>query len=108
MTMARERYFQKPNGEHINEVVVAVIFDLSGDSVRAFSLDKKGTRRPGSSWTLREALQLVESGNWVELRLKDEPTSSAEMDTGPGERIHTRPARCLFRWAGRRAPSRQV
>lgn len=82
MSMARERYFQKPNDEHINENTVAVIFDLSGESVRAFSLNKKGERRAGSNWTLRQALQLVESGHWVELRQKDEPTSSAEMETG--------------------------
>lgn len=82
MTMARERYFQKPKGEHINETVVAVIFDLSKESMRAFSLDKQGNRRPGANWTLRQALQLVESGHWVQLRQQDEPTSVAEMESG--------------------------
>jgi hypothetical protein len=55
--MKRERYFQKPNQEHINEFVVAVIFDLSGDSVRAFSLDKQGNRRPAPTGRCAKRLE---------------------------------------------------
>jgi hypothetical protein len=77
-----QRYFQKPNGEYINERVQAVVFDMSGEKVQAYSIDLNGNRRPGAAWTLKNALSLVETGHWVELRGHDEPVSVPELDTG--------------------------
>ncbi|WBS01167.1 hypothetical protein OU994_23100 [Pseudoduganella sp. SL102] len=71
----KQRYFQKPNGEQINQRVQAVVFDDSG----AWSIDKNGNRTRGAGWPLRNAPSSVESGHWVERRESDEPASLPEL-----------------------------
>lgn len=80
--MARQRTFTKPKGQPINDTVVSVEFDFTGERVQAFSITKKGERRQGSNWSLRDAMSLVESGHWVEITPDDEPSSAAELEGG--------------------------
>lgn len=77
----RKRRFQKVRGENINDRIACVEFRSNDDwrTVEKWSIRHDGTERAGANWSLRQALQLVESGNWEEVGLHAPETSSGDV-----------------------------
>lgn len=60
------RAFRMVGGKAINAKTAHVEFRGDGSWDSRFSISNDGTERAGAAWTLRQAEQLVETGNWEE------------------------------------------
>lgn len=65
--MNPSRYFRKPNGEPVNDLIDAVEFNFEGDNIKSVRHMRNGRRMADSAWRWRDAMSLVQSGHWVEV-----------------------------------------